>query len=184
MDWPLLKQLPIKAASTSPGARSLLQVEPKTRVRDDEKPRVLPETMRDREEVGQEVASDLTLGGMAVFISVAGKGVNLLAASAALRATVPVRVVTDAEGAWLRLKPDDARVLSATGGVVAFMLGEPDDRERFYVPVAKFLAKATLRDGRHTLAFGPNEKWLLAYQGHAGVRKAFAPLLKKATTGG
>lgn len=153
------------------------QIEPKPRVRDDHAPRVPPETMRDRDELGQEVASDLTLGGMAVFLSVAGKGVNLLAAGRTLRQTVPVRVVADADGAKLRLKPDDARQLE--GGVVAFLLGEPDDRERFYVPVEKFLAKATLKDGRYALDFRANEGWLLAYAGHAGVRKAFAALLKQ-----
>ncbi|MGZ3304019.1 MAG: hypothetical protein ACXVBG_24390 [Isosphaeraceae bacterium] len=158
----------------------MLQVEPKPRVRDGEKPKVVPESMRDREEQGHEVASDLTLGGMAVFLSVAGKGVNLLAAGTALTATMPVRVVADAEGKTLRLKPDDAKQLSEAGGVVAFLLGEPDDRERFYVPIDKFLAKATLRDGRHSLGFEANEKWLLGYLGHPGVKKAFAPLIKKA----
>ena len=157
----------------------MLQVEPKPRVREDEKPKVVPETMRDREEVGHEVASDLTLGGMAVFLSVAGKGVNLLAASLNLTATMPVRVVADAEGKKLKLKADDAKLLAAAGGVVAFLLGEPDDRERFYVPVDKYLAKATLREGRCTLEFAPHAKWLLAYEGHAGVKKAFAPLIRK-----
>ncbi len=145
----------------------------------EDRPRVVPESMHDREELGQEVASDLTLGGMTVFLSVAGKGINLLAASTTLRATMPVRIVADLPGQYLRLKHDDAKLLRETGGVVAFLLGEPDDRERFYVPIAKFLAKATLKDGRHTLAFGPNETWLLGYAGHTGVKKAFAPLLKK-----
>jgi hypothetical protein len=158
----------------------LSQIEPKPQVRDEQQSRVLPETMSDRDEMGQEVASDLTLGGMSVFLSVAGKGVNLLAANTALTATKPVRIVADAEGAKLRLKHDDAKQLAETGGVVAFLLGEPDDRERFYVPVAKFLAKATLlRDTRYTLEFEPNAKWLLAYAGHEGVKKAFATLLKK-----
>jgi hypothetical protein len=148
-------------------------------VRDEEKPKAMPETMHDREEVGQEVASDLTLGGMAVFLSVAGKGINLLAASMTLKSTMPVRIVADAEGKKLRLKHDDATQLSKVGGVVAFLLGEPDDRERFYLPIDKFLARATLRDGRHTLEFEPNVRWLLAYEGHAGVKKAFAPLIKK-----
>ncbi|QDU21722.1 hypothetical protein [Urbifossiella limnaea] len=158
----------------------MLQVEPKPRVRDDEKPRAVPETMHDREECGQEVASDLTLGGMTVFLSVAGKGINLLAAGMTLKATMPVRIVADTEGKKLKLKPDDAKLLSEAGGVIAFLLGEPDDRERFYLPIDRFLAKATLRDGRHTLEFEPNVKWLMAYEGHAGVKKAFAPLIKKA----
>jgi hypothetical protein len=155
----------------------LLQIEPKPRVRDEQTVRIPPETMRDRDELGQEVASDLTLGGMSVFISVAGRGVNLLAASTTLKQTMPVRVVADVEGTKLKLKHDDAKQLE--GGVVAFLLGEPDDRERFYVPVDKFLAKSALKDGRHVLDFEANEKWLLAYLGHAGVKKAFAPLLKK-----
>jgi hypothetical protein len=159
----------------------LLQIEPKPRARDEQAPRVPPETMRDRDEYGLEVASDLTLGGMAVFLSVAGRGVNLLAASTTLKQTMPVRIVADPEGAKLKLKPDDAKQLE--GGVVAFLLGEPDDRERFYVPVDKFLAKATLKDGRHALDFAAIETWLLAYEGHAGVNWAFAPLLKKAPKG-
>ena len=155
------------------------QVEPKPRVREDETPKVVPETMRDREEVGQEVASDLTLGGMAVFLSVAGKGINLLAASMTLKSTMPVRIVADAVGKKLKLKADDAKLLAAAGGVVAFLLGEPDDRERFYLLVDKFLAKTTVRDGRHTLEFEPHAKWVLAHEGHPGVKKAFAPLIKK-----
>jgi hypothetical protein len=155
----------------------MLQVEPKPRVREDEKAKVVPESMHDREERGHEVASDLTLGGMTVFLSVAGKGVNLLAASTSLKATIPVRVVADAEGKKLRLKPDDAKQLSEVGGVVAFLLGEADERDRYYIPIDKFLAKATLRDNRYSLDF--NEKWLQPYLGHPGVKKAFAPLIKK-----
>jgi hypothetical protein len=160
----------------------LPQIEPKPPLRAEQAPRVPPETMRDRDEYGHEVASDLTLGGMAVFLSVAGRGVNLLAASTTLKQTMPVRVVADPEGQKLKLKPDDARQLD--GGVVAFLLGEPDDRERFYLPVDQFLAKAVLKDGRHTLGFAANEAWLRAHAGHAGVTRAFAPLLKKAPKGG
>jgi hypothetical protein len=157
------------------------QIEPKPRVREDRAAKAPPETMQQREEVGQEVASDLTLGGMGAFLSAGSKGVNLLAANAALTAVIPVRVVTDAEGARLRLKHDDAKVLSDAGGVVAFLLGEPDERDRYYVPADKFLAKATLRDGRYVLDF--DEKWLQPYLGHAGVKKAFARLLRKPAAG-
>ncbi|HEX4613035.1 MAG TPA: hypothetical protein VH092_32900 [Urbifossiella sp.] len=156
------------------------QVEPKPRVREDRAVKAPPETMHDREEVGQEVASDLTIGGMGAFLSAAAKGVNLLATSAALTASIPVRVVTDPEGKRLKLKHDDAKLLSDTDGVVAFLLGEPDERDRYYLPIAAFLAKATLRDGRHSLDFDAHETWLRAYLGHAGVKKAFARLVRKA----
>ena len=155
------------------------RVEPKPRVREDRAAKSPPETMHDREEVGLEVASDLTLGGMGAFLSAAAKGVNLIATNAALTAVVPVRVVTDPEGKRLRLKHDDAKLLADADGVVAFLLGEPDERDRYYLPVAKFLSKAALRDGRHALDFEANEKWLEPYLGHAGVKKAFARLLRK-----
>lgn len=154
-------------------------VEHKPRVREDRAAKSPPETMQDREEVGQEVASDLTLGGMGAFLSASAKGVNLLATNAALTASIPVRVITDLEGARLKLKPDDAKLLTDAGGVVAFLLGEPDERDRYYLPVGQFLAKATLRDGRHTLEFEANETWLRPYLGHAGVKKAFARLVRK-----
>lgn len=153
------------------------QIEPKSRVREDRAPKAPPETMQDREEVGQEVASDLTLGGLGTFLSAGSKGVNLLAAGPGLTAVIPVRIVTDPEGQKLRLKADDAKTLADAGGVVAFLLGERDERDRYYLPVDKFLARATLRDGRYVLDF--NEKWLLPYLGHPGVKKAFARLLKK-----
>lgn len=159
----------------------MAQQPPKPRVRDGEGAKSAPETMHDREEVGQEVASDLTLGGMGTFLSAGAKGVNLIASNTALTATIPVRIVTDLEGVKLKLKVDDAKQLADAHGVVAFLLGEPDERDRYYIPVADFLAKTTLRDGRHVLDFEEHEKWLRAYEGHAGVKKAFAKLVKKAT---
>jgi hypothetical protein len=154
-------------------------VEPKPRVREDRAAKTPPETMHAREELGQEVASDLTLGGMGAFLSASSKGVNLLAANAALTATMPVRVVADPEGARLRLKADEAKSLADAGGVVAFLLGEPDERDRYYLPVDKFIQKAALRDGRYALDFAANEPWLRPYLGHAGVKKAFTRLIKK-----
>jgi hypothetical protein len=136
-----------------------------------------PETMHEREHIGHEVASDLTLGGMATFLSVTTRGVNLVAGNTALTAFVPVRIVTqEQEEGRLELKPDDARVLSETGGVVAFLLGEEDSRDRYYVPVAEFLSRAELREGRQTAEFDPS--WLRPFAGHPGVKRAFARLLK------
>ncbi|HEX4612517.1 MAG TPA: hypothetical protein VH092_30265, partial [Urbifossiella sp.] len=112
-----------------------------------------PETMQDREHIGHEVASDLTLGGLATFLSVTTRGVNLVAGNADLTAFAPVRIVTQAGEDRLELKPDDARALSQAGGVVAFLVGDEDDRDRYYVPIAEFLGRAELRDARQVAGF-------------------------------
>jgi hypothetical protein len=91
-----------------------------------------PETMHDREHLGHEVASDLTLGGLSTFLSVTTRGVNLVAGNTDLTMFVPVRVVTLPDEDRLELKPDDAKALSPAGGVVAFLIGDEDDRDRYY----------------------------------------------------
>jgi hypothetical protein len=136
-----------------------------------------PETMHDREHLGHEVASDLTLGGLATFLSVTTRGVNLVAGNADLTAFIPVRVVTLEDEGRLELKPDDAKALAQAGGVVAFLVGDEDDRARYYVPVAEFLGRAEARDGRQVAGF--DRGWLRPYAGHPGVKRAFARLVKK-----
>jgi hypothetical protein len=137
-----------------------------------------PETMHDREHLGHEVASDLTLGGLATFLSVTTRGVNLVAGNADLTAFAPVRVITLLDEARLELKPDDAKALALAGGVVAFLVGDEDDRDRYYVPIDEFLARAELRDGRQAAAF--DAAWLRPFAGHPGVKRAFTRLIKKA----
>lgn len=136
-----------------------------------------PETMHDREHLGHEVASDLTLGGLSTFLSVTTRGVNLVAGNTDLTMFVPVRVVTLAGEDRLELKPDDAKALAPAGGVVAFLVGDEDDRDRYYVPIAEFLDRAELRDGRRAVEF--DRGWLKPFAGHPGVKRAFARLLKK-----
>ena len=136
-----------------------------------------PETMQDWEYLGHEVASDLTLGGLATFLSVTNRGANLVAGSADLTAYAPVRIVTLMDEDLLELKPDDAKVLAPAGGVVAFLVGDDDDRDRYYVPIEAFLARAELRGCRQVVEF--DRGWLKPYAGHAGVKCAFARLLKK-----
>jgi hypothetical protein len=137
-----------------------------------------PETMQDWEYLGHEVASDLTLGGLATFLSVTTRGANLVAGGADLTAFAPVRIVTLADEGRLELKPDDAKVLAPAGGVVAFLIGDDDDRDRYYVPVEEFLARAEARDGRQVVEF--DRGWLKPFAGHPGVKRAFVRLLKKA----
>lgn len=136
-----------------------------------------PETMHEREHLGQEVASDLTLGGLATFLSVTTRGANLVAGNADLTAFVPVRIVTLEHEGRLELKPDDAKALAPAGGVVAFLVGDEYDRDRYYVPVAEFLARAELRDCRQAAEF--DRAWLRPFAGHPGVKRAFARLIKK-----
>ncbi|HYH69279.1 MAG TPA: hypothetical protein VD866_31590 [Urbifossiella sp.] len=135
------------------------------------------ETMHDREHLGHEVASDLTLGGLTTFLSVTTRGVNLVAGNADLTAFIPVRIVTLADESRLELKPDDAKALSLADGVVAFLVGDEDDRDRYYVPIAAFLDRAETKDARHAAEF--DASWLRPYAGHPGVKRAFASLLKK-----
>jgi len=136
-----------------------------------------PETMHDREHLGHEVASDLTLGGLTTFLSVTTRGVNLVAGNADLTAFIPVRVVTLEDEGRLEMKPDDAKALSQAGGVVAFLVGDEDDRDRYYVPVAEFLGRAEVRDGRKVAEF--DRGWLRPFAGHPGVKRAFSRLIKK-----
>lgn len=132
--------------------------------------------MHEREHIGHEVASDLTLGGMATFLSAQSKGVDLVAGNRSLTDFIPVRIVTQEDDDRLRMKADEARQLSEVRGVVAFLVGDEDDRDRYYVPVADFLARAKPKDGWQTAEV--DEAWLRPFAGHSGVKRTFSRLLK------
>jgi hypothetical protein len=139
------------------------------------------DSMHEREQLGLEVASDLTLGGLAAFLAVTTKGVNLVAANAAATAFVPVRIVSEDDGAALELKAEYAEALAKADGVVAFLIGEDGDRTRWYVPAREYLAKTAAGEGREgvlSLDLDEHETWLRPFTGHAGVKRAFARLLK------
>ena len=62
--------------------------------------------------------------------------------------------------------------------MAAFLVGDEDDRTRYYVPMAEFLGRAEARDGRQVAAF--DRGWLRPFAGHPGVKRAFARLAGKA----
>ncbi|MFM8271122.1 MAG: hypothetical protein ACKODX_02200 [Gemmata sp.] len=130
----------------------------------------------DLEGYGGEVASALVLSGLRAYLSVVNKGVNVLACDRAHTAFVPVKVAACQGG--LDIKRDDAKPLVAGHGVLAFLLEDGEERTRFYVPVSEYLEMAEDRgEGGLRLDIHDHAKWLEKYEGHAGVKRAFARLL-------
>ena len=135
-----------------------------------------PGMVLDMEGHGGEVASALVVNGLRAYLSVVNKGVNVVAANRAHTAFVPVKVTACADG--LDIKRDEARALVDGHGVLAFLLEEDGERVSFYVPVSEYLEMAEDR-GESGLRLDMDEhaKWLEKYEGHPGVRRAFARLL-------
>lgn len=128
---------------------------------------------------GAEVASALVVNGIIPFLSVTNKGFNLVAANRAGTAFIPVKITSRTDWPTLDLKRDDAAALDAAGGVLAFLTGEDDDRTSWYLTVAEFRSKADVAsDGGMTIRIDDHLEWLEAFEGHPGIRRAFARLLK------
>jgi hypothetical protein len=130
----------------------------------------------DMEGYGGAVASALIVNGLRAYLSVVNKGVNLVAANRAHTAFVPVKISASVAG--LDIKRDEATPLVAAGGVLAFILDEADDRASYYIPVTEYLARAEDRgESGMRLEFDPHADWLEGFEGHTGIRRAFAHLL-------
>jgi len=133
----------------------------------------------DMEGKGAEVASALIVNGLSAFLAVTNKGVNLVATNRATTEFLPVKITSRANWPELDLKRDDAERLEKAGAVLAFLAGEDDDRTTWYLSVGEFLSKARDR-GESTLSIKIDDhwEWLEKFEGHAGIKKAFAKLLK------
>jgi hypothetical protein len=130
----------------------------------------------DLEGLGGVVASALVLSGLRAYLSVVNKGVNVVAANKSHTAFVPVRVEAPVGG--LDVRRDEAKPLVDGQGVLAFLLGDWEDRVCYYIPVSEYLEMAEDRgESGLRLEIAEHADWLKKYQGHAGVRRAFARLL-------
>jgi hypothetical protein len=130
----------------------------------------------DMEGLGGEVASAIVVNGLRAYLSVVNKGVNLVAANRTHTAFVPVRIEACAAG--LDVKRDEAKPLVEAHGVLAFLLDDGEERTSYYLPVSEFLEMAEDRgESGLRLDINAHAHWLEKYEGHAGVRRAFARLL-------
>lgn len=130
----------------------------------------------DMEGYGGEVASSLIVNGIRAYLSVVNKGVNLLAANRSHTIFVPVKISACSEG--LDVKRDDAKPLVEAHGVLAFLLDDDEDRTGYFLPVSEYLEMAEDRgDSGLRLEVDEHAEWLKKYEGHAGIRLAFARLL-------
>ena len=130
----------------------------------------------DLEGLGGEVASALVVNGLRAYLSVVNKGVNVVAANKSHTAFVPVKVEECFGG--LDVRRDEAKPLVDGHGVLAFLVGEWDARVSYYIPVSEYLEMAEDRgESGLRLEIAEHADWLKKYQGHAGVRRAFAKLL-------
>jgi hypothetical protein len=126
--------------------------------------------------LGGEVASALIVNGLRAYLSVVNKGVNLVAANRAHTAFVPVRIA--ACGADLDVRREDASPLVEAHGVLAFLIDDAEGRSSYYLPVSEYLEMAEDRgEGGLRLDAGGHAEWLEKYEGHVGIRRAFARLL-------
>ncbi|MBA4190491.1 MAG: hypothetical protein C0467_21095 [Planctomycetaceae bacterium] len=129
----------------------------------------------DMEGLGGEVASALIVNGLLAYLSVQNKGVNLIAANRQHTAFVPVRTVGCV--ATMDIKQEDVKHLVAANGVVAFLLDDGDERVSWYLPAAEYVERAETRgEGGMRLDMDEHASWLDQYEGHPGIRKAFAGL--------
>lgn len=130
----------------------------------------------DMEGHGGEVASALVVNGLRAYLSVVNKGVNVVAANRAHTAFVPVKISGCTEG--LDVRRDEAKPLVEAQGVLAFLVGEGDERVSYYLPVSEYLEMAEDRgESGLRLEIDEHAAWLEKFEGHAGVRRAFARLL-------
>lgn len=130
----------------------------------------------DMEGYGGEVASALIVNGLRAYLSVVNKGVNVVATNRAHTAFVPVKI--EACRAGLDIKKDEAKSLVDGHGVLAFLLDDEDERASYYLPVSEYLEMAEDRgDSGLRLDIDEHTRWLEKYEGHPGVRRAFARLL-------
>lgn len=129
----------------------------------------------DLEGYGGEVASALIVNGLRAYLSVVNKGVNVVATNRAHTAFVPVKIEACAVG--LDVKRDEARALVDAHGVLAFLL-DGEERTSYYLPVSEYLEMAEdCGESGLRLEVAEHAKWLEKYQGHAGIRRAFARLI-------
>jgi hypothetical protein len=128
---------------------------------------------------GAEVASALVVNGIVPYLAVTNKGINLVAANRAATAFVPVKITSRTDWPTLDLKKDDAGKLEEAGAILAFLVGDDDDRWSWFLTVAEFLSKAEPRgEGTLSIRIADHEAWLEKFEGHAGIRRAFKGLLK------
>ena len=138
--------------------------------------RFSPSRSMDVEGHGGEVASALIVSGLRAYLSVVNKGVNLVACNRTHTAFVPVKIAACRAG--LDVKRDEAKPLVEAHGVLAFLLDDGDERTNYYLPVAEYLGLAEDRgESGLRLDVERHAKWLEKYEGHAGIRRAFAKLL-------
>ena len=130
----------------------------------------------DLEGYGGEVASALIVNGLRVYLSVVNKGVNVVACNRAHTGFVPVLIAPCAAG--LDVKRDDAKPLVEAQGVLAFLLDDGEECASYYLPVSEYLEMAEDRgESGLRLDIDEHAKWLEKYEGHAGIKRAFARLL-------
>ena len=135
-----------------------------------------PAMVLDMEGLGGAVASALIVNGLRAYLSVVNKGVGVVAANRAHTAFVAVRVEACADG--LDVKRDEAKALVDGHGVLAFLLEDGDERASYYLPVSEYLEMAEDRgESGLRLVVDEHAKWLEKYEGHPGIRRAFARLL-------
>ncbi len=129
----------------------------------------------DMEGYGGEVASALIVNGLRAYLSVVNKGISLVACNRAHTAFVPVVIAASVSA--LDIKRDETKPLVDADGVVVFLVDDGDERWSYYLPVAEYLARAETRgDSGLRLEFDAHAEWLEMYEGHPGVRRAFARL--------
>ncbi|WP_439623185.1 hypothetical protein [Gemmata sp.] len=130
----------------------------------------------DMEGLGGEVASALIVNGLRAYLSVVNKGVNLVACDRAHTAFVPVKIEACKVG--LDIKRDEAKPLVEAHGVLAFLLDDGGERWSYYLPAPEFMEMAEDRgESGLRLDVDDHAKWLEKYEGHAGIKRAFAKLL-------
>ena len=130
----------------------------------------------DAEGYGGQVASALIVNGLRAYLSVVNKGVNAVACNRTHTAFVPVQIAPCTAG--LDIKRDDAKPLVEAHGVLAFLLDDGEEWTSYYIPVSEYLEMAEDRgESGLRLDIDEHATWLEKYEGHAGVKRAFAKLL-------
>lgn len=127
-----------------------------------------------------EVAGMLIRNGIYVFWPLVDTGADLLATNRDASRCTPVQVKYAARLSSLGLTKADKGRFAKPNTVLAFVVDQSDKQRTWFLPFQEWSKKCVdtnRRDERIYVPIAENAEWLTKFEGDAGIRRAFGPLL-------